>query len=246
MLKPSHSMRLRNRRRHIVLVSLTMVLALSVAGLATAQSEKGGRPEVARSDKSVGLEQLLVGRGYLGIQFAELTPELREHFGAQKDVGVLVSRVVAGGPAAIAGVQVGDIVLDLDGRAIDSGLTLGREVSRHAAGEVAQIQVLRGNSRTTLRVVFEEREPSVISVRPQINGQLRLLSPRSLAAGGDGVEVDVDDALAVLEGFLGSGEWQEVLSSFEGMSLGQVHERMQEVEKQLRELEQRLAEPKDP
>ena len=45
--------------------------------------------------------------GYLGVELVDLTPELREHFGAPRDVGVMVGRVEPGSPAARAGLEVG-------------------------------------------------------------------------------------------------------------------------------------------
>ncbi len=48
-------------------------------------------------------------RGRIGIQVNPMTPELRKHFGAPEDRGVLVVKVEEGRPAALAGVKVGDI-----------------------------------------------------------------------------------------------------------------------------------------
>jgi len=56
-------------------------------------------------------------RAYVGISLTELTPELREFFGAPKDAGVLVSSVAENGPAAKAGVRVGDVITSANGKA---------------------------------------------------------------------------------------------------------------------------------
>src|SRR4051812_4523747 len=53
--------------------------------------------------------------GRLGIQIMSLTPELREHFGATHDRGVLVSHVDPDSAAARAGIQVGDVIVDVGG-----------------------------------------------------------------------------------------------------------------------------------
>src|SRR5688572_3678790 len=45
-------------------------------------------------------------RAYLGVSLVDLTPELREHYGAEKDAGILVGSVEEGGPAEKAGVRI--------------------------------------------------------------------------------------------------------------------------------------------
>jgi membrane-associated protease RseP (regulator of RpoE activity) len=61
----------------------------------------------------------LACRGYLGVQLVELTPELREHYGATAEHGVLVGKVEPGSPAEAAGLRVGDVIVALDGESID-------------------------------------------------------------------------------------------------------------------------------
>jgi serine protease Do len=51
---------------------------------------------------------------FVGMQLVELTPELRLHYGAREDRGVLVLRVESNSPAAQAGVLVGDVLTEID------------------------------------------------------------------------------------------------------------------------------------
>lgn len=55
---------------------------------------------------------------FFGLQLAEMTPALREHFGAPPDVGVLVLGAEAAETAAAAGFRVGDVLVQLGGREI--------------------------------------------------------------------------------------------------------------------------------
>ena len=50
----------------------------------------------------------------LGVSLTETTPDLREHLGADKDRGVLVSKVLSGMPAEDAGIEVGDLITQVD------------------------------------------------------------------------------------------------------------------------------------
>ena len=59
-------------------------------------------------------------RGFIGVTLLEITPELRAHFGAPKDAGVLVSDVRADTPASKAGVEVGDVITSVDGKRVES------------------------------------------------------------------------------------------------------------------------------
>ena len=96
--------------------------------------------------------------GYLGVRSIEMTPELRQHFGAPKDAGVLVGTVEPESPAAKAGIQVGDILTAVDGERVGSTRELSRSVRRHKDGETAKIDLLRDRSKKTLSVTLEEVE----------------------------------------------------------------------------------------
>jgi serine protease Do len=61
------------------------------------------------------------------------------------------------GPAATAGVQVQDILTTIDGRPIDNVPTLALELYAHAAGDIVELGLLRGNSPLTVNVSFVER-----------------------------------------------------------------------------------------
>jgi hypothetical protein len=86
-----------------------------------------------------------------------MTPELRTHYGAPKDAGVLVAGVETESPAAKAGIQVGDIVTRADGERIESGRDLTRAVRRMKPGETLKVEVSRDRAVKQLTVKIEER-----------------------------------------------------------------------------------------
>ena len=63
-------------------------------------------------------------RAHLGVSLVDLTDELREHFGAPKDAGLLVSSVEDGSPADKSGIQTGDIIVAIDGKDVQSTYVL--------------------------------------------------------------------------------------------------------------------------
>ncbi len=90
--------------------------------------------------------------GRLGVHIAPMTPELRDYFGAGPDAGVLVSAVDEKGPAARAGLAVGDVIVAADGESIAEPHALVQRVSRVPAGESIALRVVRRGEAQTLRV----------------------------------------------------------------------------------------------
>lgn len=95
--------------------------------------------------------------GYLGVALIGITPELRAHYGAAKDAGVLVGRVEKDGPAAKAGVEVGDILTAVGGDRVDTPGEVSRAVRDHRSGDSIKLEVLRNRSAKTLTAKLEER-----------------------------------------------------------------------------------------
>jgi serine protease DegQ len=60
----------------------------------------------------------VVRRGYIGVEPAELSPDLMETFGVKASHGVLITGVLQNGPAAQAGVKPGDVITEVGGKAV--------------------------------------------------------------------------------------------------------------------------------
>jgi serine protease Do len=89
-----------------------------------------------------------VQRGKLGVVIQEVNQALAESFGLSKPVGALVSSVEKGGPAAKAGLEPGDVILGLNGKAIANTGDLPAAVASMMPGETARLEVWRkGASR---------------------------------------------------------------------------------------------------
>jgi len=113
----------------------------------------GLEEEIPRALRAYGF-----GGGYIGVQPIEMTEELREHFGAPKDAGVLIGRVYADEPAAKAGLKVGDIVTTVDGAKVASTRDLVRAVRKKKDGETVSVSILRDRAAKTLTVAVAERK----------------------------------------------------------------------------------------
>lgn len=96
-------------------------------------------------------------RRFIGVSTLELTPELREHFGVDKELGVMVSRVEKDSPAAKAGLKAGDIILRADGRDVARTGDLRRAIQRRDGGEKIDLEITKGG-RGSSRVAVEIAE----------------------------------------------------------------------------------------
>ncbi|MCY1292455.1 Periplasmic serine endoprotease DegP [compost metagenome] len=91
-----------------------------------------------------------VSRGWMGVVIQEVSKDLAESFGLEKPSGALVAQLVENGPAAKAGLQVGDVILKLNGQAINESADLPHLVGNMKPGDKATLEVIRDGSRKTL------------------------------------------------------------------------------------------------
>lgn len=94
-----------------------------------------------------------VERGYLGVSIGTLTDDQRESLGLAATVkGAIIAEVTPGGPSDRAGLRVEDIVLSLNGKAIETSTELTRQVARAASGDTLRMEILREGRRMTVNV----------------------------------------------------------------------------------------------
>jgi len=107
-----------------------------------------------------------VTRGWLGVLIQKITPELAESFGLEDDQGALVSRVDPSGPAAEAGIERGDVIVEFDGEAISSMEELPRVVAATDVGKSVDVVVLRDGKRKSFSVkIGQLAEPELAEAR---------------------------------------------------------------------------------
>jgi S1-C subfamily serine protease len=94
----------------------------------------------------------VVRRGWIGVEPADLSPELMETFGVKARRGVLITGVLQNGPAAQAGVRPGDVVVDVAGKGIGNVQELLANVAALKPGEPAAFKVQRRDQSLNLQV----------------------------------------------------------------------------------------------
>lgn len=139
--------------------------------------------DVAMDVKAQLLGTGKVSRGQLGVTVQEVTQALARSFGLAKPDGALISAVRAGGPAAAAGLQAGDVVLAVDGASVRDAADLLATVARIRPGREVDLQVWRGGAASQVKAVVGALESPAGSApgapTPQWLGMtLRPLTPR--------------------------------------------------------------------
>jgi serine protease Do len=105
------------------------------------------------------LKQGKVTRGYLGMSITDVDDRIKEAFGLPSASGALVQSVTPGKPADVAGIQKGDVVIEVDGRPIRSNRELIDYISYLPVGTNVKIAVIRDKQRHTFTAKTAERPP---------------------------------------------------------------------------------------
>ncbi|MEM6689710.1 MAG: Do family serine endopeptidase [Planctomycetota bacterium] len=116
-----------------------------------------------------------VRRGFLGAQVESINPKLANRFDLKVNQGGLVQRVLDGQPAALAGLQAGDVVTRVDGRPVIGGPQFRNAIASKRPGETIQLDVNRNGSRLSIPVSLEERTAERMA---QFNPALRKFGAR--------------------------------------------------------------------
>jgi serine protease Do len=97
-------------------------------------------------------------RKFIGVYCGELNRELAEHFGVKEGTGLLVSRLTEGGPAEKAKLKVGDVIVRVDGKRVETVNDLIDLVQAKAKGSKVKLEILRDKKEMTLDVEVSEEE----------------------------------------------------------------------------------------
>jgi serine protease Do len=100
-----------------------------------------------------------VVRGRIGVQIGPVSKDVAESIGLGKPTGAFVSAVERGGPADKGGVEAGDIVTKVDGKAIESSTELQRTIAAVKPGNKVTLAVYRNGKPQNVSVTVGEFEP---------------------------------------------------------------------------------------
>jgi Do/DeqQ family serine protease len=116
-----------------------------------------------------------VKRPWLGARLQAVTPEIAETLGLKRPSGALVANVANGSPAAKAGLKLSDLIVAIDGQAIDDPNAFDYRFATRPLGGAAQVDVMRGGKPVRLSIALETapdtgRDEIVIKSRSPFQG----------------------------------------------------------------------------
>jgi serine protease Do len=157
---------------------LSFAIPIDVANNVREQLVKGGR----------------VSRGRIGVTIQEVNALLAENFGLDRPRGAAVSAVESGGPADKAGIKPQDVILSVNGRAIEHSNQVPAIIAAIKPGGKAELEVWRDRAVKRLTVTVDELKESATVAR----------------AGGGGQGADAIDRIGLSVRVLTSAEKQQL------------------------------------
>jgi len=122
-------------------------------------------------------------RGWLGVRIQEVTKEIAEVEKLKKPQGALVASVGEKSPADKAGVKAGDIILEFDGKKIDTMRKLPKVVANTKVGKSVQLKIWRNKKSITKKLTlgrlesseeFKEKKTKIVEKKEEVIKSLKI------------------------------------------------------------------------
>ncbi len=94
---------------------------------------------------------------YVGIQYQSNSPSVAAELNLDIDSGVIVTDVPAGGPAADAGLEQGDVITQVGDFALDGQTTFSEALFNYAPGDTIDLEINRNGDEITLEITLGDR-----------------------------------------------------------------------------------------
>ncbi|MEM9553368.1 MAG: Do family serine endopeptidase [Acidobacteriota bacterium] len=120
----------------------------------------------------------VVRRGYLGVNIDDLDFDMAQAFGRDTTDGALVTQVLAESPAEDAGLKHGDIIVQVDDKAVRTNRDLIDYVAAQPPGASVEVRVYRNGDMVTRTVTLGERpggEAPEIEADPEVESEIEWL-----------------------------------------------------------------------
>ena len=127
-----------------------------------------------------------VHRGQIGVAVQTITPELAEGLRLSQDWGVIAADVTPDGPADKAGLKVRDIILSVNGRAVEDAPELETAIYRLRLSDVVHLAILRDDQKFEYDVPVVERDDDPQRFADMVNPQDNLVSKLGIL----GIDID--------------------------------------------------------
>lgn len=113
------------------------------------------------------MEKGKISRGWLGVYIAEITESLKEEWDLSTIEGVFIPSVIKDSPADKAGIEPGDVIIEIDGHKVKSSGELQEKIASMSSGTKVKVVALRGKKRITFNVKLGERPTETAEVEAE-------------------------------------------------------------------------------
>ncbi len=107
-----------------------------------------------------------VRRGFLGVHIQDLTSDLASAFGLDTRIGAVVARVVPGSAAEKAGIKVGDVITEINGKKVTSSAMLRNSIGLLRVGSKLRLKIYRNGRYIEVEAVL--KAPRTVTARADI------------------------------------------------------------------------------
>ncbi len=136
-----------------------------------------------------------VERGYLGVTIQDVSPELAKSFDLKNTEGALIGGLQSDGPAEKAGIKIGDIVTEFNGKKVTNRDQLSMLVAQAPPKSKAEVRVMRDGKPMDFTVMLAERPTSLAAGGTEENSDTK--SSEKLGLSVQTLNKDLADRLGV-------------------------------------------------
>lgn len=138
-------------------------------------------------------ESGVVQRAVLGISFRAIDQQFIDELGDDSDIkeigGIYVASVAEGGAASEAGLRKGDVILSVDGVAVNDSATFLEQIGKRRPGDEITLRLRRGEKEITTKATLQNKagetsllSPESVDVEAVLGGQFETISEKSAKA----------------------------------------------------------------
>jgi len=126
--------------------------------------------DVAVNVRDQLIEHGRVKRGRIGVTIQDVNQALADSFGLERPQGALVSSVERGGPAEDAGIKAGDVIVAVNGQAVESSGDLPPMIAEIEPGTKATLALWRDKSRKEISIKVAELQDEKVAAAEDVAG----------------------------------------------------------------------------